>query len=76
VDMMAKTAAPDTTETLPQDARQARVAAILAHLATYDDVELPPDVREWLDQLIGCFHTSFTFDPETYFDEDDPCDGE
>lgn len=66
---MAKTASPEATDTPAQDARQPRIAVVLAELAAYEDVVLPPDVQEWLYQPVGCFHTSFTFDPETHFDE-------
>jgi hypothetical protein len=67
--MMAKTATPETTETLAQDAKQARVAAILAQLAPYADQELPPDLQEWLGQFVGRSHVSFPFNADTYFDE-------
>jgi len=66
---MGKSPRPEPTETLSPEAKQARADAIKAELAAYDDVELPPEIEEWLDKLIGCVQTSFSFDPDTYFDE-------
>jgi hypothetical protein len=67
--MMAKTATPETTETLAQDAKRARAAAIRAQLDAYADMELPPDLEEWPAQFAGRFHVSFPFNADTYFDE-------
>jgi len=67
---MAKTATPETAETLAQDAKEARLAAIRAKLDAYADLELPPDLQEWLDRFAGRFHVSFPFNADTYFDRD------
>jgi hypothetical protein len=53
----------------PRGAVSTKAQDILEALAAYDNVELPPELEEWLSRLVGRFHTSFDFDPETYFDE-------
>ncbi len=67
---MAKAPQPGPTDTLPSDGRQARLDAIRTELAAHDDVELPPEIEEWLSQLAGRFHVSFPFNADTYFDKD------
>jgi hypothetical protein len=64
---MAKTETAETTETLAQGAKEARLAAILADLAAYDDVELPAELQQWLADFGGCLETSLRLDPDTYF---------
>ena len=66
---MATTRRAQPAATLPPDDRQARLDAIRAELAAYDDVELPPEVQAWLDQFVGCLDIPFDFDPDTYFSE-------
>jgi hypothetical protein len=66
---MAKTPQPKPIDTLPSDGRPARLDAIRAELAAYDDVELPPEIREWLAGFVGCLDIPFGFDPDTYFSE-------
>ena len=40
-----------------------------------EDIELPPHLEEWLNQLVGRIRTPFTFDAATYFDESDLYEG-
>jgi len=43
---------------------------------TLDDVKLPAHLEEWLGQIVGSIKTSFTFDPDTYFDTEKDLYGE
>ncbi len=47
------------------------VSGVPPEPVTLDDVKLPAHLEEWLDKLVGRIKTSFTFDPDTYFDESD-----
>ena len=52
------------------------LSGVRSEPVTLDDVELPPHLEEWLSQIVGSIKTSFTFDPDTYFDTEKDLYGE
>ena len=64
---VSKTQPLEPTETLALVAQPVTAEQILAGLAAYDDVELPPELEQWLVDFGGCLETSLRLDPDTYF---------
>jgi len=64
---MSKTQPLEPTGTLAPVAQPVAAERVLASLAAYDDVELPPELQEWLVDFAGCLRTTLPLDPDTYF---------